>query len=139
MMATLLFSIDAAIFVLIWLVQIIIYPSFLKTDKDLFINWHRSYTQRISGFVIPLMFSQLGLSLYLCYDEGTYLMISHLIMIGLSWISTFALSVPIHTKLEKFGYDEQVIERLINTNLPRAITWTIAFVLSSYNIFTRSF
>jgi len=55
---------DFGMLVLIWLVQLIIYPSFEFTDKDAFLGWHEKYTGLITVVVLPLMLGQLGLTLY---------------------------------------------------------------------------
>lgn len=47
--------------VLIWLVQLVIYPSLAHIAVDRFRDWHRRYTERVSLVVVPLMFAQLGL------------------------------------------------------------------------------
>ena len=129
-----LFGLDLGIFTLIWLVQFIIYPSFLRIDKDIFIYWHHSYTYRISYFVIPLMFSQIGLSFYHYIYEQSRLFLWHLIFIVLSWISTFTLSVPCHNRLALNGYKREEIIYLINTNYPRALTWSFSLIISTMKL-----
>lgn len=50
---------DFGLLVLIWLVQLVIYPSFLHyVNKELMI-WNKIYTVFISLVLIPLMFGQL--------------------------------------------------------------------------------
>ena len=56
--------IDFGLFILIWMVQLIVYPSFRCIDANLFSQWHDKYTGLISVFVVPLMFTQVGLVLY---------------------------------------------------------------------------
>ena len=52
-------SVDFAMFVLIWVVQLIVYPAFHKIDDRVFVSWHGSYCNRIGLFVLPLMLLQL--------------------------------------------------------------------------------
>ena len=46
-------AIDFAIFVLIWLVQLIVYPAFHKINVIEFVSWHRKYCNRISFSFCP--------------------------------------------------------------------------------------
>ena len=48
-------AIDFAMFVIIWIVQVIVYPSFLFLEPKSFQLWHTCYCGRISYFVLPLM------------------------------------------------------------------------------------
>ncbi|MEQ9363414.1 MAG: hypothetical protein RIF32_04185, partial [Leptospirales bacterium] len=48
--------------VLIWLVQLVIYPAFMYADAEQFTDWHRVYTERVSLVVVPLMLGQLVLA-----------------------------------------------------------------------------
>ncbi len=74
---------DTGLFVLIWMVQLIIYPSFIFYEpKDLY-KWHSKYTKRIAFIVIPLMLGQLltvFLQLYLQFNW--YSMISVILVLG---------------------------------------------------------
>jgi len=54
----------------------------------------------------------------------------NLIIFGL----TFFLSVPLHSQLAE-GKDNQVIEKLIKTNWPRTIIWTMRLLLLSWTLF----
>ena len=50
---------DFGLLVLIWLVQLVIYPSFLYYEQDNLKRWHEKYTQKITYVVLPLMMGQL--------------------------------------------------------------------------------
>ena len=78
-------SIDFAMFVLIGLVQVIVYPVFREIPADRFAKWHPRYCNQIGWFVLPLMIAQLldsastcffvaddlsGQSYYACYLPG---------------------------------------------------------------------
>jgi len=123
--------VDFSLVILIWLVQIIIYPSFLYIDSIKFKDWHQSYMQKISFFVIPLMFIQLGLSFFSLMKQIDLLSSLHLLFIILSWCFTFFLSVPLHQKLTEKGFDELILKKLIQTNFPRSLTWTMTCIISS--------
>jgi hypothetical protein len=117
--------IDFGLFILIWLVQLIIYPSFRYSDPAQFQPWHNAYTGWISLFVVPLMFGQLAIYGFHAFARGTawdYLALGLVLSV---WVVTFAWSVPCHDLLHRQGFDRQVIDRLVLSNWPRTMVWTI--------------
>lgn len=117
---------------LIWTIQLVHYPSFQYIDQNRFIDFEKFHTKTISYIVVPLMLLELfSGSIHVFYSEnGAYQLFNYLMLI-LIWISTFLLSVPIHQKLNK-GFSADLIEKLIITNWPRTILWTLrSFLLGS--------
>ena len=123
-------SVDFAMFVLIWVVQLIVYPVFHKIDDRVFVSWHSSYCNRIGLFVLPLMLLQLieAASASFFIDD----MLAWLKAMGVlgAWIVTLVVSAPCHRKLSKDGMQTQVVNRLIRTNWLRTFLWTLVFVVS---------
>ena len=120
-------AVDAAMVVLILLVQLIIYPSFHAIRDDIFPSWHRRYVGVIGTVVIPLMLVQAGciaMQLLEAADWGNIL--SATAALG-AWIVTFTLSAPYHRKLQQNGKDPEIINRLIYTNRLRTACWIIVF------------
>jgi hypothetical protein len=87
--------IDFGLFILIWLVQLIIYPSFEFTSSVHFRQWHYRYTGLITIFVAPLMFSQTGLYAWEVYAVRRWHDVCGLVCIAIVWLSTLTLSVPL--------------------------------------------
>jgi len=121
---------DFGMLVLIWLVQLIIYPSFEFTDKDAFLGWHEKYTGLITVVVLPLMLGQLGLTLYQLTQERSWSTIACLVLIAFCWIVTFTLSVPAHNQLQAVGNEVEIVRWLVLTNWLRTIAWTAVSILS---------
>ena len=120
-------AVDAAMVVLILLVQLIIYPSFRAIGDDVFSSWHRRYVAAIGFIVIPLMLAQAGcIALQLFAVADGVNMLSATAMLG-AWIVTFTLSAPCHRKLQQEGKDPEIITRLIHTNWLRTACWIIVF------------
>lgn len=120
--------INFGLVVLIWLVQLIIYPAFASIGENEFADWHRKYVKTISFIASPLMLAQMALVLRLVFTQPglpNFLMLSAIIII---WISSFSLSVPYHKKLLQSGKDQTVISRLVRTNWIRTILWTAVFL-----------
>ena len=92
--------IDFGFVVLIWAVQLVIYPSFGFYTKANLFEWHKSYTNRVTLIVLPLMFSQLILScLQLWNIQNWYTIVSFVIIIIL-WLQTFLIFVPLHQSID---------------------------------------
>ena len=52
---------DFGLCILIWMVQLVVYPSFLFFSFNNLFTWHKTYTKAIALIVIPLMLGQLGI------------------------------------------------------------------------------
>ncbi len=113
----------------IWFVQIVTYPQFLEVGESQFRSYHESYSTRVSFIVIPPMFLELGASffgVYLFWDQGHLRgwMIAGAVITALAWLCTFAIQVPLHTRLMN-GFSREAIVSLVQTNWIRTVLWTI--------------
>ena len=123
---------------LIWVVQLVHYPSFYFIEDKKFINFEKFHKKRISFIVLPVMVLEVLTGVMLIYfHEETYLetnFISNLIILLIIWIVTFGFSMRMHQKLEK-GADSKAIHFLIATNWIRTIGWSLrlVFLISSFN------
>lgn len=120
--------IDGALVTLIWIIQIVHYPSFKYYDKKTFGEAMQFHQKSISYIVIPLMIIQVVLTLYFSFKETSLASILGLFCIIGVWISTFTLQVPIHSKLT--SYNKELITKLISSNWIRTILWTLKFLLT---------
>ena len=116
---------DSGTFVLIWMVQLVIYPSFLFYPSADLINWHKTYTVRITIIVMPLMVGQLFLALYTLYEELSIISVSRGILILLIWILTFLIFVPIHNNIQAGKFDTLLLRKLVQSNWLRTLLWTL--------------
>lgn len=131
--------IDFGLFILIWLVQLVIYPNLLFCDKKLLRNWHYRYTGIISIFVVPLMFSQLFIVGFQSYNSPTGLNIASSVFVIFAWFFTFTLSVPAHNKI-KNGHDvESSILWLIRSNWFRTVSWSVVLILGIAGLTTKPY
>ncbi|QBG46895.1 hypothetical protein EGM51_05610 [Verrucomicrobia bacterium S94] len=122
------FASDIGMVVLIWLVQLIIYPSFFLIDAGKFTAWHARYTRRISVVVMPLMIAQaVSTAVLLTRNADPGLKLETVGLIA-AWTVTFSLSVPCHKKLQQSGKNDDVIRRLIFTNWFRTAAWTLVLL-----------
>lgn len=123
---------DAGLFVLIWMVQLVVYPSFLYYEKQNLVKWHNHYTKGLSIIVIPLMFGQLIMACIQLVELPSIETIISLLMVCAVWISTFVQFVPIHNKISKNKVTEKLLQQLVNRNWLRTLLWTLIFGWSIY-------
>jgi hypothetical protein len=132
MIITLNVAVSWGLLLLIWLVQIIIYPSFRNVKKTVFVQYHRWYVVRIGSFVFPLMMAEVVLIYYFAsiYHLNVYVLLG-VLMIVVVWLSTIFIQVPIHRKISK-KKNIVLIEKLIKTNWLRTIAWSAKAVLVTF-------
>lgn len=125
-----LLLIDAGLLVLIWLVQLVIYPAFRHIEEAGFADWHQNYTLRVGIIVGPLLLAQVALMIVLHWQnpklDGRILVPEALVAIA--WIITYICSVPCHRTLSS-KKDHPAIELLIRTNWLRTLCWTTTFLI----------
>ena len=112
---------------LIWFVQMVHYPLLTAVPASDFIAYERSHVARTGRLVGPLMLLEAasagllllmpppGVAAWLPWAGGG--------LLAVIWISTFAVQVPLHRRLET-GRDEAAIARLVASNWVRTIAWT---------------
>lgn len=86
--------VDFGMVVVLWLVQLVIYPSFLQCEPARLIQWHQTYTSRVSWVIIPLMFTQLPLVAWMAWQAPS---VGHVLAFAAvlgCWGLTFAVAVP---------------------------------------------
>lgn len=118
---------------LIWTVQLVHYPGFLKMGVEKYIEYQQFHMKAITYLVGPSMLIELVLSVILLFmltglpDRALYVA-SFLILIGI-WFHTAFWASPIHGKLLN-GFSEDLARSLIHANWWRTIGWTLrAFLL----------
>ena len=129
-MADMLLLIDCSLLVLIWIVQIVVYPSFRFADEHTFSAWHANYARRISLIAGPLMLLQAGAHVSTVWSESNVTNGIAALLIAAAWAATTFLSVPCHRALQQQGKDQLQIARLINTNWIRTACWTGVFIVT---------
>ena len=129
-MSVLYASINAGLLVLIWLVQIIVYPGMHGWDTTRFSELHRDYGRRISLIVGPLMLTQIVLALRQVIITPDFVSIMQAMLITFVLGVTIFISVPLHRDLSG-GYDSRVVNRLITTNWLRTFGWSLVSLFDS--------
>jgi len=107
-------ALSGSLFSLIWLVQLLIYPSFRLYDSVNFKECMLHHQNRITYVVIPLMMMEVIVTVIQ----------KDLVLIGIVsaiWVSTAFVQVPLHKRLVASKSD---IDYLIQSNWIRTILWT---------------
>lgn len=121
--------VDFGLVVLIWLVQLVIYPSFLYADRERLVGWHASYTTRITVVVMPLMLTQVAVVGLQVLGRGALLDWLSAALVVAVWLLTFLRAVPLHGRIGEAADLDRDLPALVRWNWPRTILWTMVFVL----------
>lgn len=132
-----------ALLSLIWVIQIVHYPTFNYLEGKSFRPFHRHHTRSISYIVMPLMVAELGLTGWMFWhDRLNLVLLLMLIAVVSIWCSTIFIQMPLHRQLAK-RRTKTAIKELIQSNWIRTVLWTFKAFLVSYallkNVMTRTF
>ena len=114
----------------IWIVQLLHYPSFHYVHGDQFPGFHRFHTRSISYVVVPVMLLELATAIAWIFIDDLPKLITwpSLLVVLALWITTFSVQVPIHSRLAS-GKDEPLINSLVKGNWIRTLLWSIKALL----------
>lgn len=122
---------------LIWIVQLVHYPSFQYVGRDNFKAFQFHHVNSIDKIVIPIMVAELATSFGLAWTDG-FLSLNAIgfYIVILIWVSTGFFSIPAHTKLES-AKDDRAIRKLVSTNWFRTILWSLKSGLNFYLLYYK--
>jgi hypothetical protein len=112
---------------LIWTIQIVHYPLFARVGAETWSAYHAEHTARITVLVGPLMVAELLLAFGLVAvapDERRWVAWLAAALVGVAWLSTMLVSVPIHGRIASVP-DAEGIAALVRTNWIRTVAWTL--------------
>jgi len=124
-----LLLIDFGLLVLIWMVQLLIYPSFLYFQSSDLLKWHHAYTPRITFIVLPMMLFQLLAHSWNVYASFSIVNVLLCVIVFATWLVTFLISVPLHHKIASNVAMKDACKLLIKTNWIRTVLWSFVFIL----------
>lgn len=123
-------AIDFGLVVLIWMVHLIIYPSFQQFSQEKLKKWHPRYRKQITLLVAPLSFAQIGIISYQLFFIPSFYSFSSAILCLICWILTFYQAVPLHNKIESDSNSNIYVQKLIAVRWKRTLVWTLIFILT---------
>ena len=117
-----------ALFGVIWIVQLVHYPSFSWVRPRDFAAFARFHADSITPVVLPLMLAEAATAAALYWrappDSPNSWHFWNVGSIAFVWASTFLLSVPCHERLSARGWHASTHARLVRTNWLRTAAWT---------------
>ena len=128
---------DSGLLVLILMVQLIIYPSFLHYPLKSLITWHNIYTKKIAIVVIPLMLGQLIVSILQVYEKQVFDTLSYATIVLFLWGITLFKFAPMHNLISQGSVSEQFLTKLVRLNWIRTILWFLLLLLTVTKIVSR--
>ena len=120
----------------IWVIQIVHYPSFHFIEKELYTAFQKFHMNKISIIVIPIMLAELITGMMLFLDKSSkspFLIISFVILV-LIWLITGVFFSKAHNELMT-GYQELVVNQLVAMNWIRTLLWTLRLLLLTYFVY----
>ncbi len=113
---------------LIWMVQVVHYPLFMKVGPERFSEYCQDHQRLTTYVVMPLMFAELITTVLLWFYRPTGVpttwIVAGIMLVSLVWASTFLIQVPVHRTL-LLGFDAQACRRLVMGNWIRTVAWTL--------------
>ncbi len=109
---------------LIWFVQVVHYPLFDRVGKPEFARYEGQNTRRTGWVVGGPMLLELMLAVVLAWSPGGTAAWCGLGLLGIIWLSTAALQIPMHRRLEQ-GFDPAAHRQLVRGNWIRTIAWSL--------------
>ena len=120
----------------IWIIQLVHYPSFHFIELKQYTTFQRFHMSRISYVVIPAMLTELfTLILFIISTDkiDSFISISGLLLI-LIWLMTAVFFSGVHQKLT-LGYDKVIVDKLVKLNWGRTLLWTLRlFLITAYTL-----
>lgn len=123
---------DTAALVLIWLVQLVVYPAFLHFQQAGFAIWHRDYTRKVTYVVMPIMLGQLLVYGYSLYHAVNLPLVVNAILIIFVWAITFLRAVPLHGKLDLEKDHLPLSTQLVSVNWWRTTLWSMVWLITLF-------
>ena len=116
----------------IWVIQLVHYPSFHFVELKQYTTFQRFHMARISYVVIPAMLTELFtlILIVISMDQIDILVVASAILLIFIWLMTAVFFSGVHQKLT-LGYDQTVVDKLVKLNWGRTLLWTLRLLLIS--------
>lgn len=117
---------------LVVFVHVVHYPLLDRVDAKAWNGAHRDHIQRTTWVVAPAMLIEMAAAVaWLVMDPG-WISGAAFALNAVAWVSTFAIQVPIHGRLER-GFDARLHRKLCRSNVIRTIAWMMRsiFILAA--------
>ena len=113
---------------IIWVIQIVHYPSFHYIDKNRYVSFQNFHMNKISYIVIPFMSIEAISGIILLYDDQSVIFIISLIILLVIWTLTAFYFARTHQLLAN-GYKKDIVRKLVQANWVRTGLWTLRLLI----------
>lgn len=117
---------------LIWFVQVVHYPLFLRVPPESFTSYESDHTAKTGRIVMLPMLVELATGVALCmafpFAAGLPIFLCAFGLLVVVWLSTAFIQVPQHRKLTS-DPDRKTIRSLVRWNWVRTLAWTARSLL----------
>tara|TARA_B100001989_G_C24321963_1_gene355634 strand:+ start:165 stop:527 length:363 start_codon:yes stop_codon:yes gene_type:complete len=113
---------------IIWVIQLLHYPSFHFINEKKYVEFQYFHMRRISFIVIPAMLIELASASLLAYFFRSSLTIILLALLLGIWGITFIFFTNMHQKLTT-GYDQTTVDTLVKINWSRTALWSLRLII----------
>ena len=116
----------------IWVIQLVHYPSFNFIELKQYTTFQRFHMARISYVVIPAMLTELFtlILIVISMDYIDTLVLASAISLIFIWLITAVFFSGVHQRLT-LGYDQTVVDKLVKLNWGRTLLWTLRLLFIS--------
>ena len=121
--------VDFGLVILIWMTQLIVYPSFIYYQPIDLTRWHDRYTTTVSAIVLPLMIAQVGLHVAVTLNNFSVWNIIAGILVFTVWVHTFFFAMQLHGQVAKNPREKAFLVKLLKINWYRTVAWTLIFLI----------
>lgn len=124
--------IDFGVVILIWMTQLVVYPSFTYFNAKDLVRWHEKYTTAVSFIVMPLMLGQLVVHSYGLAVTFTWFRAIAYVLVLLAWVNTFFYAVPLHNRISVGKDVRESARHLVVVNGYRTALWSLVFLIGLF-------
>lgn len=122
----------------IWIIQLVHYPTFLFIDKQKYMKFQEFHMSRVSYIVMPTMIAELFSGIYILFYNNVLIVNTFFLLASfslfLNWVITALVFVKIHNGL-LIKYEKNIILLLVKLNWLRTILWSLRLVFLAIIIF----
>jgi hypothetical protein len=121
---------------IIWFVQAVHYPLFAAVDTADGAAYAQENQRRTVWVVLPPMLVEAAASVWIAIEPppaiGRGVALAGITMVGLLWLSTLAVQMPLHGRLAREGHATTTVATLVWSNWSRTLLWTARAVLAGW-------
>jgi hypothetical protein len=118
---------------LIWVIQIVHYPSFHFIQRQDYRTFAAFHTRSITFIVMPIMAIEFLSQALLLFKAPNGVHITSSALLLLIWAATIFYSIPCHNILAT-GHDTETVNMLVKTNWVRTVAWTLKSLILLYGL-----